>query len=86
MRYALYGEEPTDLNGEADANLHTDPSPAGCQRTETDKTKVTKRKDNTKRNNDEELNEFFYKNRKTKKMTIYEYSTIYNLNRSLLKE
>ena len=29
MKYALYGEKPTDLN------FHNNPPPVGCQRTET---------------------------------------------------
>ncbi len=64
MRYALYGEEPTDLNGEQ-MRTFTDPSPAGCQRTET-ASKVQKKKA-IKKNNDEELNEFFTKPKTKKK-------------------
>ena len=53
----LAGEEPTDLNGEQMRTI-TDPSPAGCQRTET-ASKV--QKEGNQKNNDEELNEFFTK-------------------------
>ena len=83
MRYASLRRGTDGSQRRADANLHTDPSPAGCQRTET-ASKVQKRRQSKRITTKNSTN--FSQKPKTKKMTIYEYSTIYNMNRSLLKD
>lgn len=78
MRYALYGKKPTGLNIEQERIfIIIRPQLDANER----KRQAKYKKKAIKKNNGEELNEL-----KMKKMTIYKYSTIYNMNRSPLKD
>ena len=82
MRYAFYGEEPTDLKGEQERIFIIIRPQLNAN--ERKRQKSTRRKQPKRITTKNSTN--FSQKLKTKKMAIYKYSAIYNMNRSPLKD